>query len=609
MDHIFKINLRAIIDLLSLHLYSGPQVFVRELLQNAVDAIRAREREDPDHSGSITIEALGGKVPSLAILDDGIGLTEEEVHRFLATIGQTSQWDAESGSPEGFIGRFGIGLLSCFVVSDEIAVITRSARVGDAKTIEWRGRRDGTYTIRTLDREIAPGTQVYLTCKAGSEEFFTLQKLAELAKHFGGLLPYPIRLVSGSEVTRINEGSPPWRRRFASTDEQTRELLAYGRAAFGTDFFDAIPMKSKAGGVDGVAFVLPYSPSLASKGTHRVYLKGMLLSENAEGLLPEWAFFVKCVVNANRLRPTTSREAFYEDEELEATRDALGNVLRDYLVGLAARDPRKLQNLITLHELSIKSLALYDDGFFRMFIDWITFETSMGTMTLGEACAIDPIVRYVPDIDTFRQIARAAAAQGICVINAEHSHDASLLARLPLVVDGVESEVIDPSSLSQTLEDLSVEESDEVYDMLVAADRLLSPYKCEADVKKFGPDALPTLLTTARDAEFFRSLQQSQDVADPLWAGILDELVASRLAGPLARLTLNYRNPLVRKIAKIHDATLLARSLEMLYVQALLLGHHPLGEGEMAILNGGLIGLIEWGVSADEREQSPRGSI
>src|SRR5262249_37665323 len=159
--------------------------------------------------------------------------------------------------------------------------------------------------------------------------------------------------------------------------------LDYGRRVFGTDFFDAIPLRAAVGGVDGVAFVLPFSPSLAARRTHRVYLKNMLLSETAENLLPDWAFFVKCVVNADGLRPTASRESFYEDDALAAPRDQLGACLRDFLVGLARGEPERLQKLIALHYLSIKALAVQDDDFYRLFIDWLPFETSLGEMTLA----------------------------------------------------------------------------------------------------------------------------------------------------------------------------------------------------------------------------------
>src|SRR5262249_22246314 len=219
-------------------------------------------------------------------------------------------------------------------------------------------------------------------------------------------------------------------------------LLEYGRKTFEMDFFDAIPLRSAVGEVEGVAFVLPFSPSLATKRTHKVYLKHMLLSENAEGLVPDWAFFVKCVVNANDLRPTASRESFYDDDKLVATREALGQCLREYLVGLARRDPKRLRQLIGLHFLTIKALAAGDDDFYRLFIDWLPFETSTGEMTLGEYRKKNPVLRWVPTRDQFRQIAQVAGAQGECIVNGGYAYDADLLERFTEVFPNEQAEVI-----------------------------------------------------------------------------------------------------------------------------------------------------------------------
>ena len=213
MEYPFKIHLRGIIDLLSKHLYSGPQVFLRELLQNGVDAIRARAELEPGYDGGeIAIEVMvprGKARPALVFVDDGIGLTDEEIHRFLSTIGESSKRGGDWDRPVDFLGQFGIGLLSCFIVSDEIVVLTRSARHEDAPTIEWRGRPDGTYSVKTLDQSIAPGTQVYLTCKPGSEEFFAPEQVRESAARYGGLLPIPVRVTVASDSEVINaEGAP-----------------------------------------------------------------------------------------------------------------------------------------------------------------------------------------------------------------------------------------------------------------------------------------------------------------------------------------------------------------------------------------------------------------
>jgi molecular chaperone HtpG len=606
MDYKFQINLRGIIDLLSNHLYSGPEVFLRELLQNGVDAIRARFIHEPGHQGEITLEVVaprGNRPATLVFADNGVGLTEEEIHRFLATIGQSSKGAEFWERPVDLIGQFGIGLLSCFVVSDEIVVITRSIKE-NSPTMEWRGRPDGTYTIKTLERDFEPGTQVYLTCKSGCEEHFEVDRVAEQAAHYGSLLPYPIKVLVGKGVRVINEDGAPWRRKYANREEQTTALLQYGRKTLGSDFFDAIPLRSAVGEVDGVAFVLPFSPSLATKRTHRVYLKHMLLSENAENLVPDWAFFVKCVVNANDLRPTASRESFYEDEKLASTRDALGDCLRNYLMGLARRDPQRLQRFIALHHLSIKALATRDDEFFKLFIDWLPFETSLGDMTMGGFRKQNDTIRYAPRVDAFRQIARVAAAQGLGVINAGYTYDVELMEKFAEVYPDVPVEVADPSSLTQSFADLTLEEREQAFALVKAADLVLQPFKCSAEIKKFEPAELPALYSTSSNAEFFRSVEQSKEVADTLWSSVLDNLTDKDGTDLYSQLCFNFHNPLVRKLIRVKDRAVLQRSVEMLYVQALLLGHHPLSAREMKLLNEGLLGLIERGI--DTREGGTR---
>ncbi len=165
MKHQFQVNLRGIIDLLSNHLYSSPSVFLRELLQNGVDAIRARQHLEATHAGQIEIalQRSDDGRPLLVFHDNGIGLTEAEAHRFLATIGESSKRGGDFERPTDFIGQFGIGLLSCFLVSDDIVMVTRSARGGEP-VIQWRGCADGTYHTRSYqDPTVSPGTTVYLS--------------------------------------------------------------------------------------------------------------------------------------------------------------------------------------------------------------------------------------------------------------------------------------------------------------------------------------------------------------------------------------------------------------------------------------------------------------
>ena len=126
VDHTFQVDLRGVVDLLSHHLYGSPRVYVRELLQNAVDAITARRTAEPDAPALVRIEPpeITGD-GTLRVHDTGIGLTEAQVHELLATIGRSSKRDELGFARHEFLGQFGIGLLSCFLVADEIQVLTR----------------------------------------------------------------------------------------------------------------------------------------------------------------------------------------------------------------------------------------------------------------------------------------------------------------------------------------------------------------------------------------------------------------------------------------------------------------------------------------------------
>ncbi len=598
MTHKFQVHLHGLIELLSDHLYSEPKVFVRELLQNGVDAIRARTKIDPEHVGEIVFEVIApkGKMPTLIVTDNGIGLNEEEVHKFLATIGESSKRAARGQGPTDYIGQFGIGILSCFVVSAEIVVISRSAKEGSA-ALEWRARPDGTYDLKSIDRDLAPGTQVCLTAKPELAELFDAETLIAEATRYGGLLPYPIRVVAGKRSQIVNDRPAPWRQRFSSAKNREKALFEFGREAFRIDFFDAIPIRSKVGDVDGIAYVLPFEANLAARREDRVYLKNMLLSERADNLLPEWAFFVKAVVNANDLRPTASRESFYEDRKLEAARVALGDCLRNYIVDLAEKRPEKMMEFLGLHSLALKALAVQDEEFYKMIIDSLPFETTAGAMTFGEYRRENETVSFAATTDQFRNLARVAAAQQRCIINGGYTYDSDLLRRASDLL-GLHVAEVESRDLAEEFEELDVEEHDRLFAFLEAAAAALRPFRCEPSVKKFRPAEIPVLFSSSKETRYFRSLEQSKEIANPLWAGVLDNLGSSRKsAGTGSQLIFNGNNPLIQKLAQVKGEPMLRRVAQMLYVQALMLSQEPLTSKELQLLNDGLLDLIGWGIA------------
>ncbi|MEM7454902.1 MAG: HSP90 family protein [Planctomycetota bacterium] len=601
----FQVNLRGIIDLLSNHLYSGPQVYVREMLQNAVDAITARRAIEDGLRGEVSFEIIpprsaddsaDGKPtpPTLIVQDNGIGLTEPEVHEFLATIGRSSK--RGEFSRDDFIGQFGIGLLSAFLVCEEIVVITRSVKP-DSPVVQWKGRVDGTYNVSTIDLDFEAGTRVYLRAKPGCNDFFEYDFVVKTAEYFGQYLESEITVSSGNNRTTINE-TPPWKLSNGTAGVAHDLLIQFGRETFEQDFLDVIPLNIPNTGVEGVMYVLPHSISVNAKRAHRVYLKNMLLAETVDNLLPDWAFFVKGVINVTQLRPTAAREAFYEDQALEETRAAIGDALRNYLINLANTDRVRLDRLIALHFLPIKALAVEDDEFFRIFINWLPFETSLGMMTIEEYRNVtDNNIRFVATRDQFRQIAGVAAAQNICVINAGYVYDNELIEKMARMINGISVNRVDVSEMVQDFKELELDEREQVFDLIKLADLVLQPFRCQAEVKKFEPAELPTLYTSNDEATFLRSLEQSKEKADELWSGVLDSISSQPAAAAHAQLCLNYNSPLIRQLASIDDRELQRSSIEMLYVQALLLGHFPLGTAEMGLLGTGLLKMIEHSIS------------
>ncbi|MFF6883236.1 HSP90 family protein [Streptomyces sp. NPDC012421] len=593
--HTFQVDLRGLVDLLSHHLYSSPRVYLRELLQNAVDAITARQALTPGAPGSITVRT--GE--TLTVTDTGIGLTEADVHRFLATIGRSSKRTAE-GALDGaglaaergdFIGQFGIGLLACFVVADEITVLSRSAADPAAPTVEWRGHSDGRYTLRTLPAATLPepGTTVTLVPRADNAEWTGPQRVVELARHYGGLLRHEVTVVDARGGThRVNE-APPWERTHRSPLAKREAYTAYCRDLFDFTPLDTIELDLPAAGLRGVAYVLPAAVSPAQRAGHRVHLKGMLLTDQAPELLPEWAFFVRCVVDTTSLRPTASREALYEDGTLSAVRDALGDRIRDWLTGLAASDPALLHRFIDTHHLAVKALARYDDELLRIVLPWLPFETTDGNVTLEEFARTHPTLLVTRSVEEFRQVAPIASAAGLGVVNGGYTYDRDLVHRLPEIRPGTSVTDLDPATVTAHLDAVDPSAELRAAAFLAVARETIGVHDCDVVLRDFQPVTAPALLLDNRDARHERTRSSLAADSDGLWADILGSL---RNETPRAQLVLNHLNPLVRQALTIGERGLAVTTAEALYGQALLLSRRPLRASESALLNRAFIGLL-----------------
>lgn len=600
-DFRFKVNLGGMIEILSDHLYSSPDVYIRELLQNGADAITGRRKiEGEKTEGSITLEITEEK--QLIFTDNGQGLTEEEIHQFLAIIGESSKRELENKDLRtDYIGRFGIGLLSCFMVSDEIRMITKSCRKENAPVLEWRGKPDGTYTIRSMengeDEESSldsPGTKVILLAKSGMEHYFTRETIEELLTYYGLLLPFPIMIRQRGVEKQINPTYLPWEGR--TTNKQ--ELLFFGQMIFGEQFFDCVTFQSEEGNVSGVAYILNYTVLPSAKSSHRIYLKHMMLTEKGDNLIPDWAVFTKCIVHATDLRPTASREGFYVDETLETAKEVIEDSLISYIDTLAEKEPERFARFFQIHHLTLMSLALATPKLFERLIDYFEFETTRGTLTGYDLrMCTEPLV-YAPTREKYKQLSQLFFSQDQLLINVSYVHALDLLVQLGRVFEKKVNPV-EEWDIEDLMQDLSPEDQDEGFEFLRLASRILKNHDCRAELKYFSPIQQPTFYLIDEQALLSRQIAASRAQADSMFFHMLDAFAADIQNDTAATLYFNYHNPIVKKLIEIKEEAVLKIFLEILYVQALQIGGFPLHNNEMGMLNRNILALMERGLSDD----------
>lgn len=618
----FQVDLRGVVDLLARHLYSSPRVYLRELLQNGVDAITARVAlEGPETPSRILLRPLpdGG----LEVHDSGVGLTRDEAQELLATIGRSSKRDVELGSGrEEFLGQFGIGLLSAFMVADEIELVSRSARPapsgGRAAPVRWRGRADGRYELVELgpddpDAPAGPGSVVRLRPRRDTEHWLAPETVVALAQDFGSLLPVELLVETRLDgeaadgvdapvvLRRLSVDELPWRAAHPTPAARDAALTGYAERTLGFGPLARIDLDLPLAGLSGVAYVLPAAVAPTTTARHRVYLKRMLLGSAVDDLLPPWAFFVRCVLDASVLRPTASREGLYEDEVLLATRDALGAQVRRWLLETLAADTVLARRFLETHHLAVRALALTDDEMLDVAARVLPFETTAGTGTLADLAEAHPEGRllYTSSVEEFRRIAPVAAAQGLAVVNGGYVYDADLLERVAARFPQWRLSPVSATDVAHVLAEVEPLRELEVAEALASVDAALADQDCDVVLRRYEPEALPAMLLHDRDGDHAREAARVAET-DDLWGEIL-----AGLSGPARprRLVLNDANDTVRDLLASPDAEVRAAGARSLYVTAVLASGKALQPVEAALMNDSLSLLLARALARPRTEQ------
>lgn len=551
----FRVDLRGIVDILSHHLYSSPRVYLREVLQNATDALTARAELEPGFAGEVRVTSAVGHEP-MVVRDNGVGLTDEEMRKVLATIGGSSKRGDFAVARGKFLGQFGIGLLSCFLVADEIRLRSRSAKDAGGETILWVGHADGTFDIGIAEEPLdAPGTEVVIRPRHGDLQWCNPVTARELATDFAEQLSVPV-YVDGDLVSQV---TPPWE---LPVDEQ----LAWCRSRLGFDAMGIISLESSLLNVKGVGFVLPFSSAPGQRAGDRLYSRGMLVSDQGSQILPGWAFFCRAVLDSGELPLTASREALQETASLDVVRERLGARLLSELIMVQGMAPDVYDDIVRLHADGLKALAVTSDDMRSLLRATMPFTSNQGTVTLEALVTNHQRVNFVTDPDVYAALSDVAVHAGELVVDASGPHDPDLLRAVDpqeRVFHQIEGRDVVLLARPLPAEDLEAAER-----LVAEAERALDN-SMEIQVAAFEPATRPTLWWPHEPG--------------------------THVEGYDSTLILNARHETVHRLMEAAGQEPIDDALRAMHVVGLLLGRASVSVDQAVMLAASVAGLVRDG--------------
>jgi molecular chaperone HtpG len=352
----FKTEVKQILDLMVHSLYSHKEIFLRELISNASDAI------DKAHFESLTNkEILEGEsdwkiriiadkdAGTLTISDNGIGLTKDDAIKELGTIAHsgTKEFLAALKSKEvkdnpELIGQFGVGFYSTFMVADKVTVISRKAGAGDKKAIKWESEIDGSYTVEDVEKE-NKGTDVILHLKEDEKNYLDEWEIKSTVKKYSDFIEHPVvmdiereeeskldktKKVKVTEEETLNSLKAIWLKNKSDiTEDEYNEFYKH----VSHDYTDpAKVVHYKAEGASEFTSLL-YIPSMRPVDIYykeykvgpTLYVKRVKIIDHCEELIPPYLRFVKGVVDSSDLPLNVSREILQNNRQIDVIKKSI----------------------------------------------------------------------------------------------------------------------------------------------------------------------------------------------------------------------------------------------------------------------------------------------
>ncbi|MFO7168545.1 MAG: molecular chaperone HtpG [Chloroflexota bacterium] len=367
----FRAEVKQLLNILAHSLYTDREIFLRELISNASDALHRvqfemltnREVRDPEIELEVRI-TTDESARTITIADTGIGMTRDELIENLGTIAQSGTRALierlEAAQRSNIIGQFGVGFYSAFVVAEEVTVISQSYRP-DAEAAEWRSRGGETFTIGPAERATR-GTTIILKLKEEAAEFAQPWRLKQIIKRHSNYVAFPVYV--GDE--RANESQALWRKQPRTVEEKEYEEF-YRQLTFDYETPLLHLHLSTDAPVDlhAVLFVPARRErgliERRTEGKIQLYSRKVLIQEEAKDLLPSYFRFVEGVVDSEDLPLNVSREMVQNvgtkndsSPVLQRIKKSLTGRLTKELAELATKDPEKYKTFWSEFGLFIK---------------------------------------------------------------------------------------------------------------------------------------------------------------------------------------------------------------------------------------------------------------
>lgn len=392
-----RISSENMMPIIKKWLYSDKDIFLREIVSNASDAITKLKKlvdlgEAPAFDGEYKITVTVDKeAKTLTVEDNGIGMTEEEVEKYITQIAFSGAADFvskyEKAGGDGIIGHFGLGFYSAYMVSENIEIFTKSYRE-DAPAVRWMSDGNSTYTIGDCDKTTV-GTKIVMHIAEGEEEFLQESVISSLLQKYCAFMPYNIYLdpKEGEENKPVNNPTPLYAKDPKECTEE--EYKAFYRDTF-HDFNEPLfwihlnmdyPFRLKG---------ILYFPKVRKqveleRGQVKLFCNQVFIADNIKEVIPEFLMLLNGVIDCPDIPLNVSRSFLQNDKQVQKISKHICKKVADKLSELFRNDRERYENCWGDIANFIKFGCIKDDDFYNKVKDIIIYKNLSGQFVTLES--------------------------------------------------------------------------------------------------------------------------------------------------------------------------------------------------------------------------------